>query len=97
MRDEKEVFAQAADLIEKHGHLKGDYGGPAEGFCVAGAVWWALAGQTRLARHACTPLNGEFVDLLDRLPQGPGGISGWNDNPRTTKADAIQLLRKAAA
>jgi hypothetical protein len=97
MGDLKAVLAKAADLIEQHGWIQGDYGNPDTGFCAAGAIWWAIAGRKRDISLETSPHNGSFVAALDMLPYGVGGAASWNDNPRTTKEDVIQALRKAAA
>lgn len=92
----REALLKAADLIEEHGHRRYAYGNPAEGFCAAGAIWWALAGSPRGPLSHITAWNAPFIQAINMLPQA-GALAAWNDNPRTTKEDVIRTFREVAA
>lgn len=95
MQDSRTVLLQAADLIEQHGHLKGLYGNPDEGFCVSGAIWYAITGRPRRSGMLVSAAPG-YLEAIDLLPCGTGGLCAWNDNERTTAADVMEALREAA-
>lgn len=106
-KTDAEVFTEAADLIEAHGHLQAEFGKPGVGFCVAGAVYYALTGHPR-GEHVTLPLDparARYVALLaiirDTLPysfsaQGTQGVTQWNDVAGRTQAEAVALLRGLA-
>ena len=54
----EEVLLKAAENISKHGHIKGDYGSPDQGFCAMGAIRYAMFGVDSY------PLYGQARRLL---------------------------------
>lgn len=98
-----EVFTEAAGLIERHGHLQGAFGNPRMGFCVAGAVYYALTGKERGTSRTLPmdPMRDRYVDLLyvvaGALPvwfgqSGTRGVSEWSDVSGRTAEEAVGLL-----
>jgi hypothetical protein len=102
-----EVFTEAADLIERHGFLQGAFGNPRMGFCVAGAVYYALTGEERGTSRTLPmdPVRDRYVDLLHVIaavltPEfgqlGTRGVSEWSDVPGRAAGEAVGLLRALA-
>jgi hypothetical protein len=89
-KSDSEIYERAAQLIEEHGHVKGEYGAPTEGFCLAGALIWASEDVGSRSR-ACA-LNVRLSATLMRRV-GMTGID-WNDRPERTAAEVVAFLRE---
>lgn len=109
---DREILLKAADLIEQAPILLKSmwYMEKPEGncFCIGGAVMWSISpGATATYR---LPEGGMAV--MDRVMQrigrqldpaadqtkheAIGRVMVWNDEPTTTREDAVRLLREAA-
>lgn len=101
------VLNRAADLITPPGAwTQGSNARDAEGcpvplddpyaecFCVAGAIARFAKGEDwadglQIVRRTLNTGRVPFVSFVD-------SVSGWNDEPERTQAEAVQLLRDAA-
>lgn len=101
-----DVLLDASNAIETYGHLKYDVGNEDRGFCIQGAIAYAVAGSTEdweiyetqeyekamLAVHRVITNNGP-VDVM----HGPTGeVCQWNNAHERTAEEAIAALRAAA-
>ena len=103
-----EVFAEAADYIEEHGWLQGQYGEFTTGgasysyipgckVCLIGAVATALTGDPGEGRSFKRDAHG--IDYLyeligEQVHQDP---LEWNDSPLRKQTDVVRVLRALAA
>ncbi|WIF20579.1 hypothetical protein SEA_JFLIX2_89 [Rhodococcus phage Jflix2] len=102
MSRDQESLRRAADLIEKHGWIQGDYGDMSQGYCAIGAL-----SRAALATASDGTYDGS-LHLLEAaipttFPDNPNTWSGkfsrvveWNDTPGRTREEVLQLFRKAA-
>lgn len=86
----QEILSAAADLIEEHGWVQGEYGDEEYGFCVMGAVYAATA------EHATDRDRGNAVNRLAGS-LGYNAVVYWNDSIAKSKEEVITALRKAAS
>jgi hypothetical protein len=98
-----EVFAEAADYIEEHGWMQGQYGEFSDGryipgckVCLVGAVATALTGDPGEGRsfRRDAGINHLYELIRQQAHQDP---LLWNDSPDRTQADVVRLLRALAA
>lgn len=90
----RELLAEAARLIERHGWIQRKYGKPETGFCMLGAVeevWWSTGSENRTA--SLEELDRAYGLLKLRVPAGP---VIFNDAPGRTKEEVLAVLREAA-
>lgn len=98
MLSPKKALLEAARLIEVHGHQKGNYGRPDIGFCLSGAIWWAITKHPRRNMEGNGDENllyAEAVQLVFDDVAQPVGV--WNDNPARTKTEVVDMLRRVGA
>lgn len=100
----RQIFSEAADYIERHGHLKRDYGGrfgrngnvrddgPA---CALGACA-TVAYPDRPQMFFGIGGERRAVTLLESLLPPDSSVPAWNDHPYTTEESVVALLREAA-
>lgn len=85
----QEILSAAADLIEEHGWVQGEYGDEEYGFCAMGAVYVA-------ASYSATDRDrGNAVNRL-AASVGYNAVVYWNDSIAQSKEEVITALRKAA-
>jgi hypothetical protein len=85
----QEVLSGAADLIEEHGWVRGEYGGEEHGFCAMGAILYRSHGYALAYNRARQRLMRELVHS--------GSIVFWNDNVAKSKDEVVETLRRVAA
>jgi|SRR5580658_5027170 hypothetical protein len=100
----KTVLNVAADLIEKHGHLKNSLGNKQKGFCIVGALAEAARESfPPVAAHYPEGYHCALGDAIDRiektLPKNKNGanyIVNWNNDEKRTATEVINKLRETA-
>lgn len=73
-----------SELIEKYGWVQRDFGHVAYGFCIQGAIYHAYGTVGEACWQALADIVGERVTW----------IGAWNDNPKRTKEEVIEALKK---
>jgi hypothetical protein len=96
-----DVLSDAADIIERHGHIKGDLWRPPGGalpggHCVVGAIRRAV--RNSLYPNLADAQRAELV-LTQHLNATTisGSVPSWNDKPWRTAAEVVSTLRMVAA
>lgn len=91
-----EILEEAADIISRLGHHKGDYQDGENGpVCMLGAINMAVIGRAGTSYHL---FEGAILRRLSAaIGCNPISIAEWNDSPETTAEDAILALKRAAA
>lgn len=98
----RELAGEAADLIEKHGHCKGQGIDGAGRMCLFGALGHAESIKDRrvdgsqawiLTDYLREQVHGTFVNLFKLKHE----LIAWNDSEIRTAAEVIALLRKVAS
>lgn len=103
----QEIFETAYGLLapDAVNHLKGLYGGVAQGgYCALGALRQAGLGTTTLGPEYFSdqgqPYRRANALALEKVlalnPENPMSITQWNDLPERTKADVLALFRQLA-
>lgn len=98
------LFERAIELLQDHGWVQGSYYMPGAGFCLLGALQYALTGRLPLQYSALgisssTTLNAARMVLGELIYQDTVGtnptrdIPSWNDRHGRTKEDVILLLK----
>lgn len=92
---------RCAEIIEKGGFKKGDYGppyDPAQPHCSIGAMRCANVEVGTLYTYGLYPMAAETFEKL--LPQDGRvpykSITLWNDDPKRRKCDVVRKFRQAA-
>lgn len=85
------ILMKAADLIEKHGHVKGHPGSEELGYCAIGAI---CAADFSFDGMISIPNMFSRIDLLAKVVSSL--VPRWNDAPERTKEEVIAALRLAA-
>ena len=89
----KQVFWDAADLIERDGWIQYQAGDAGIGYCFMGAIWFAAAN-----RFPKDPRYGHAV--LDKAQhvaeESVCGGAVWNDTEGRTKEEVLSKLRELA-
>lgn len=96
----KSVLNEAADLIEKRGHIKGTFFKTGGGFCAMGAIRHAAGMPSSPGWHERVAAARRAAASILFLPTDhlfDYGLSNWNDKPYRTKEEVVAVLRKAAA
>lgn len=94
------ALRRAASYIEEHGHLKGRFeereGGPV---CILGAIGMVTVGTSCIyltyGKHDEKRLADECEQILSKKISYRH-VPAWNDDPRRTKDEVIELLYKVA-
>lgn len=85
----KEILSETANRINLEGWIQGDYGDGKRGYCLLGAF-----GET-VSEHGDD--KEEAVRAYDQLVLLTGGdIASYNDYPRRSKEQVLDLLHLAA-
>lgn len=86
-----QIYTEAADAIDLHGHSLGNLRASDGSMCVWGAINFVATGSPFSA-------NSKTMEMLEPLSQFTGGkgVVGWNNAPERTKEEAVELLRIAA-
>lgn len=94
----QEILSGAADLIEAHGWVKGEYGDEGYGFCALGAMYRSHAELTTVENSA------ESVEVFKLARQRlvrelvhSVSITFWNDAVAKSKDEVVETLRRVAA
>ncbi len=102
-QEDVSILRKAADLIENHGHCKGDYkrSHGHSGYCALGAMNRVTTGDvtsTHKNLRACRALV-RYLDIDgSHLCYGPRtSIVDWNDEPWRTADEVVNALRVTAA
>lgn len=84
----------AADALERHGWIQGQYGTPEIGMCAAGAISYVTMNAPMSKFRA----SHVFAAVCDRIQMREmiGSIPNWNDRPNQTKAGVVAAFRGAA-
>ncbi len=100
------VLLRAADAIEQYGHIKYMVGSEEEGFCIQGAIAYAISGRTddwdvynsRVQKDAmCAVFDVIYPDRTLDEELCDGDVCRWNNQPNRTAEECIEVLRLAAA
>lgn len=85
----------AADAIARFGWIRGQYGSPAIGMCMAGALSYV----TMHAPMSKFRASHVFAAIGDRIQSRLqiGSIPSWNDRAAATKDEVVSVLREVAA
>lgn len=91
----RDLLHRAADLIERHGHVKEEVGSVHKGFCVFGALNYAeTQSSTDSGWHGMTAL-----DAMGREPECADynqNVIVWNNQAETTAEQVVALMRRVA-
>jgi hypothetical protein len=94
-----DVLMKAADLLEKHGHIKHLRGDLKSGMCFLGAI---EAAQGRSKSWVDTPLTYEASRVVVKALNLTAGhddrvvMANWNNEPKRTAQEVIDAMRLAA-
>jgi hypothetical protein len=105
---QQQVLLNAAEKIEKYGHIKNDMGAESRGYCLSGAIRAASFDEIGYTE---SDLKGYTED---RYALHTGGLTAvcmvmgmpylawheaihWNNELERTKGEVVDVLRKAAA
>lgn len=90
------ILLKAAAAIEDHGHMKFDLGAPDRGFCLYGAISYAMFGDAmECYRHSGGKVYWTAADKV-RKAAGVRDEMDWNNAPERTKEEVVSTLRRAA-
>ena len=100
-----EVLEKAIEKIETRGWQQGMFGDEHRGYCLMGAINESVCGKSwkRVDEHVLfgerAPAVGKIKDVLRVTPtcSFPDEIVYWNDHPRRTKEEVLEVLYKAKA
>ena len=100
MKDSELIYESIGNLA-RYGWRRHGYGSPAEGFCIAGAVYFATgispyeAGISPYEEpdKLCSPLAAVTVVLRAK---GYPHVARFNDDPQTTYEDVVLAMKEAA-
>jgi len=91
---EQTSLRRAADLIEEHGWVQGEYGNKRKGYCVIGALGREALPMTY--HDAVVRLDAALPDTFPEKTSRFQRLVEWNDTPGRTRDEVLQLFRKAA-
>ncbi len=95
-----DVLMKAADLLEKHGHIKHLRGNLVDGMCALGALQEAQGANDRYSWD--TPLTMEAARIVMGMvgswsyQAAHATLAEWNNRPERTGQEVIDAFRKAA-
>ena len=95
-----DVLMKAADLLEKHGHIKFLRGNTVEGMCALGALQEAqgepnLGWDTELTLQASRIVTG-MLGVSYPMGYPHAALADWNNRPERTGQEVIDAFRQAA-
>lgn len=103
----KEILNKAADLLEQHGIIAGNRGGPHEGFCALGALAYASNGTVFGVDVSLCQIIVDTLGLeaqydpynLGRRDEPDSKIAAWSNNLADDDRgyEVIAGLRQVAA
>lgn len=86
----KDILLRAADLLEKHGHIKDRLGNPSIGMCANGAIWYAVKEETESYLAGVNALSTHLgLHNFMLIPE-------WNNAPERTAEEVITAMKEAA-
>lgn len=88
----KTIYADAADILEDHGHCRGTWGDAHEGPVCVGRAILIAAGRENIAASFVRNRN-----LFEPLRARVGSVVNWNDDPAVSPETIIRTLRELAA
>ena len=80
----------AQDLIRTYGWLQGKTGSRDVGYCISGALNVAM---WKYDRQVCEKVYSRVRRLVKG--EGSNGLASYNDAPRRTKQEVLDLLERA--
>ena len=91
------ILRKAANLIRIHGHTKADLGSPERGFCVHGAINYALRKDVIGHDGGLGVILANYL-ISQGIREGvtPGVAVLWNNKEERTKEEVIEALEGAA-
>lgn len=99
------ILMGAAEAITTQGWIQGSYWMPGMGFCLYGALQYAMTGAYPMNQyaaigavgdHAAFTAASQVLSMIIRNTSSMGGdIPSWNDHPGRTKAEVHKLLADA--
>lgn len=87
----KEILTETANLINTEGWVQGEYGDHKSGYCLLGA----LGATVTASGDDSSESAAQAYSMLMKLTGGD--IAGYNDYPRRTKQQVLDLVHTAAA
>lgn len=91
------TLRETADLIEKCGWLTFNFGSIEKGFCVIGAMNYALTGDASAATIEVNAAANALWQWLCKHTERPVlCIPHWNDKQAESQEEVVAILRKAA-
>jgi hypothetical protein len=100
------VLLRAADAIEQYGHTKHTVGSEERGFCIQGAIAYAISGRTDDwsvydSQEQKDAMRAVFHIIEADSEVDPAFVDGdvcdWNNEDQRTAEECIEVLRLAAA
>jgi hypothetical protein len=92
-----EILEKAAEELEKHGWTKGHFGTAKGPKCASGAIRFVSTGRPSNYPWNSREASQALLELERSLPQmGHSTLVSWNDAPRRTAKQVIELFRKTA-
>ncbi len=94
-----DVLMKAADLLEKHGHIKFLRGNIIEGMCALGALQAAQGKIYDLDTELTLTASQVVVDamkLKHEFAMPHAALAAWNNLPERTGQEVIDAMRKVA-
>jgi len=85
-----QIYADTADVIEKHGHVRHRLVDSEGRMCISGAISYVVDGDA--VRYSSTSIKA--LTLLGRFT-GENPVT-WNNREGRTKKEVVNLLRHAA-
>ena len=95
-------LTDAADLIRKHGHVKGAFRGRDGEYCTIGAIVHAATGTVVHAPWGAPPVDMQAIEAAQRFAKTVtgseyvGSICDWNNTRVRTASDVIAALEACA-
>lgn len=87
----------AAERIESHGWIRGEYGNEEVGYCTLGALTAAINDVKGVGRATMFPAQVALQNDIDKTSGGQHySIVGWNDSRNARKDRVVRKLRKVA-
>ncbi|OZF40777.1 hypothetical protein CH296_00535 [Rhodococcus sp. 14-2496-1d] len=88
-----EILARAADLIEEHGWMQGEYVNDKGCLCAVGAI--RIAADGKVEGHFPSNAATQAIDLMAGHLDA-GSVIEWNDDVDRTQTEVVGALRAAA-
>lgn len=104
MKTDAELFEEAADILEKSGHYKGDGDTFGDNNCVMTALRKSVINNNNYKTDPTDKIMNRLVcELADSIGLDyPNTYAGselvlWNDDPATTKERIVKEMKKCAS